>query len=643
MKKIIILLLIANVQFLFSQKLKLGNVTKEELLQKVHPKDSSASAAILFKKGETTFEVDRQGEWKVNTVVDMKIKIYKKDGLEYANQQVSYYTGGTTNESVSFYDTNTFNYEDGKIVKTKLSSEGKFDEDVNENWKIKKITLPAVREGSIIEFSYKISSPYLTNINDFYFQYRIPVDYVSYSVFMPKYFGYNTLITGYEKINVEEVKLVDDFYSVKNIYSKEDVPAIREEKYVNNIRDYTSILKYELASISYPNQPIKNVALNWEGVTKSIFDDDRFGRELTLKSYFEEDIDALLKDVKTNKEKISKIYTYVQQKMKWNENNGIFADKGVKRAYKDNIGNVADINLMLIAMLRYAGLDANPVLLSTKVNGIAIYPNRMAFNYVIATVEDNNKNILLDATNKNATLNVLPLKTINWYGRLIKKDGESTQIDLTKIAVSNESTTLMAEINEEGHLLGKIRKLYFDYNGFVFRENNGRLSEDSYLEKLERNAEGIEISEYSLKNKNDLEKQLIESYSFKHVKAIDIIGDKMYISPLLFFKIEENPFKLDNRKYPVNYPYPFKDTYSVILKVPDGYEVEFLPKPINLVMDNGLVTFNFTNSFAGGNIQISSSLEVNGTTIPSSDYITLKTLYKEMINKQAEKIIIKKI
>ena len=211
MKKIIILLLIANVQFLFSQKLKLGNVTKEELLQKVHPKDSSASAAILFKKGETTFEVDRQGEWKVNTVVDMKIKIYKKDGLEYANQQVSYYTGGTTNESVSFYDTNTFNFEDGKIVKTKLSSEGKFDEDVNENWKIKKMTLPAVREGSIIEFSYKISSPYLTNINDFYFQYRIPVDYVSYSVFMPKYFGYNTLITGYEKINVEEVEVVDDF------------------------------------------------------------------------------------------------------------------------------------------------------------------------------------------------------------------------------------------------------------------------------------------------------------------------------------------------------------------------------------------------------------------------------------------------
>ena len=81
-------------------------------------------------------------------------------------------------------------------------------------------------------------------------------------------------------------------------------------------------------------------------------------------------------------------------------------------------------------MLRYAGLTANPVLVSTRSNGIAIFPNRTAFNYVIAAVETPNGNILLDASDKFSTPNVLPFRALNWYGRLIRKDGTSEEVDL---------------------------------------------------------------------------------------------------------------------------------------------------------------------------------------------------------------------
>lgn len=646
MKKIILAFaLLFAVQHNYAQSYKLGNVTNEELLEKVHPIDSSASAAILFKKAETTFAVDRMGEWSVTTSVEMKIKIYKKEGFEYANQEVGYFVGGTTNESVYWNDTNTFNLEGDKIVKTKLSSEGRFDEEVNDKWKIKKITLPAVKEGSIIEFSYKLTSPYITKINDFNFQYKIPVNKVEYTVFMPIPLRYSSVITGYEEINVAETVLTDNFYSTKYIYSKENIPAIKEEKYVNNIDDYASILKYELASISYPREPVRNVALNWEGVTKTIFDDDRFGRELKLKSYFEEDIDAIIKESKTDKEKMEKIFSHVQNKMHWNEMHGIYTDKGVKKAYKENIGNTADINLMLIAMLRYAGFEANPVLLSTQSNGIAIFPNRTAFNYVIAAVEENKNFTLLDATNKNATINILPLKTINWYGRLIRKEGLglSVQIDLTNKEVSNEATILMADIDSQGSLSGKIRKTHYNYNAFVFREKQGKLSEESYLEGLEKNIKGIEISDYTIKNKKNLDKEIVESYAFVHKNAIDVIGNKMYISPLLFFQLEENPFKLDKRKYPVNFSYPFKDSFNMVLKIPEGYEIEFIPKPVMFGTEDESITFLFNINSVNGSIQINSNLEIKKATIPSNEYATLKLFYNQMINKQAEKIILKKI
>lgn len=92
-----------------------------------------------------------------------------------------------------------------------------------------------------------------------------------------------------------------------------------------------------------------------------------------------------------------------------------------QKAYTDKTGNVAEINLMLTSMLRYAGLEANPVLISTRSNGIAYYPTIAAFNYVVSAVDISGELVLLDATEKYSNINVLPFRDLNWIGRLVKK------------------------------------------------------------------------------------------------------------------------------------------------------------------------------------------------------------------------------
>jgi hypothetical protein len=77
-------------------------------------------------------------------------------------------------------------------------------------------------------------------------------------------------------------------------------------------------------------------------------------------------------------------------------------------------------------MLKLAGISVNPVLLSTIEHGIPIFPNRTIFNYVIG-VQIDGKQILLDATNKYTTPNIIPLNTLNRFGRLIKKTGRQSQ------------------------------------------------------------------------------------------------------------------------------------------------------------------------------------------------------------------------
>ncbi|WP_333808847.1 DUF3857 domain-containing protein [Flavobacterium sp.] len=641
MKKVIIIYFLLVFQIGFSQKIKLGAVTIEELKEKTHPKDSSSAAAYIFKKGTTNFHLTSEGSWEITTEVDIKIKVYKKEGFEFANQSIPYYVG-SNKERVTIYEAYTYNLVDGKIEKTKLKSEGEFKEELNERWNLKKITFPSVKEGSIIEYRYRIVSPYISNFSDWYFQYNIPVNYVQYEAYIPQYFVYRTVITGYENIVTEEKYMNgSDYNSTKYTYIGKDVIGLKEEEFVKNIDNYTSKLKFELASINYPNKPTKNVSLNWEDVSKSIYENDDFGKELNYKSYFDTEINALVKENMNENEKMDVVFSYVQKIMNWNKNNGYNCEYGVKRAFKEKTGNVADINLMLVAMLRFVGLNANPIIISTTSNGIAIFPSRLAFNYVIAGVKLQDGNlILLDATSKNTYPNIIPIKAINWFGRMLLANGTSVEVDLNPKKASTKNITILAEIKDHFTIEGKTREVLTDYNALQYREKFGNVNKISIKENLEKKYNGIEIDELVVKN--EMSKPVTINYSFISNNSAEIIGDKLFVSPLLFMTNEENPFKSEKRSYPVEFDFPQKVNYNISLKISENYVVEFIPSSILYKTPGGELVFNFSISNTNNVLQISSSLEINSTLISAQDYSVLKLFFKEMINKQTEKIILKK-
>ncbi len=637
------LLTLISVTKLYSQKYELGKVTVEELNQKTHPIDSSASAAILFKTGETKYVYDRDGSWSILTEIKFKIKIYKKEVLEFANKSVDFYIGGNPDETINFKNAITYNLVDGKIEKTKLKSDGEFTEEVNENFKLKKITMPQVKEGSIIEYSYILNSPYIMKLDDFYFQDEIPVDYAEYVVYLPEYFIYKSVILGYEKVDVDTKSITTNvFKEVKYVYTIKNAPAIKPEGQIININNYRSVLKYELASVQYPNRPIESISVSWDNVVKSIYDNANFGTQLKAKSYFEEELDVVLKDAKSENEKISMIFNFVKSKMTWNERNSVFTKEGVKKAYKQKTGNVAEINLMLVAMLRHAGINSNPILLSTRKNGIAIYPNQTAFNYVIAGIEVENDVWLLDATSKNAAINLLPLRAVNWTGRIIRLQGSSNEVDLLRTRPSKDNVYISGEINADGKISGKIKNIKTEYNALVHRDAYGGVATSSYLERLESIHPGVEVSDYKVENITDLYKPVIEQFSFLDSNSSEIIGDKIYVSPLLFFTVEENPFKLETRKYPVDFNFPFQDSYNISYKIPEGYEVDFLPKPTNFATENKDITFKYNISSTNNTISLVVNFDVSTFYVTPDQYTPLKDFYKFMIEKQKDKIILKK-
>lgn len=663
-----VLFLLLAVSTITAQEFKLGKVSIAELEQKVHPKDSSAAAAILYRKGESRIEYDvNDGSFNVLTDVETRIKIYKKEGYDWANQKVWYYNQTNFKERVFFNDAVTYNLVNGKIEKTKLKSDGIFDEVLNKYRGQKKISMPNVKEGSVIEFRYTIKCPSDRVIRDWDFQTSIPVNYSEFSTFIPEYYVFNSRQKGYLFPKVTTLKnpksitfnikergeglaqtpttfstSKHDYIENQTTFIAADLPAMKDEAFVNNIDNYTASVSHELSLTKFPNSPMKEYSTDWNSVVKTIYEYDDFGPELNKTGYFEDDINNLLKGITKQEEKIWLILNHVKSNVKWNGYTGYSCDSGVKKAYKEKTGNIADINLMLTAMLRYAGLTANPVLVSTRSNGIALFPNRTAFNYVIAAVETPEGNILIDATSKYSTPNILPLQVLNWSGRLIRKDGTSQEIDLMPSKPSNDNVFMNYAIDAEGKVTGKARRQCTDYNAMITRQNMNSLKEEEYLDKLENDYNKIEISEYTRTNEKEILMPTLESYSFTG-NLCEVIGGKIYVNPMLFFTNDKNPFKQEVREYPVDFSYPYADKFNITIQIPDGYSVESLPAPAALVMEENLGTFRYNIAASGNVLQLAILHQINDAIVGTEKYEMLKEYYKAMVAKETEKIVLKRI
>lgn len=645
MRLLTIVLLFLAVVSASGQKMELGKVSIAELQEKVHPLDTSAAAAILFKKGKTHFTVGASGEWSVITEVQYRIKIYKKEGYEWANQEISYYTGGQPIKAY-FDDAVTYNLVNGKIEETKLRSVGEFKEEINEEFSRKKITMPNVKEGSVIEFSHTVVTPYLTTLKDFAFQYYIPVNYVEYEIATPGYFSYDRYTTGYLKLEHTQPEVRYGagalFKELVEKYWAENVKALREEAYVYNIENYLSSVKHELAATHFPSGD-KKYSSDWASVSRRIYEHEDFGRELDFDSYYKEDLQVLLNPSSPPDEKLATLFNYVKTRMAWDGESSYLCEKGVKKAYQDKTGNAAEINLMLTAMLRTAGFKANPVLISTRSNGVALFPAINAYNYVVAGVETDKGIVVLDATSKFTASDQLPMRAMNWIGRMIRENGTTVEVDLSPKNPSKEVLNISAKLTADGAASGFIRDQSLDYLAYRYREKYAGMNPDVFMEKLEKQYTGLRVSDYKVSGVYDNTKPIVEEFNFEHSAVGDIIGDKIYLNPMMFYTETENPFTAETRDYPIDFIFPYQYKYLINIALPEGYVVESMPEAIAIGMDQNIGAFRYNIAQNGGNLQLLVVFDVNMPIVSQDYYDVMKDFFKKMIEKQNEKVILKKV
>jgi Domain of Unknown Function with PDB structure (DUF3857) len=619
------------------------DVTLSQLEEKHYPADTTAGAVFLFTKGKA--QIRNMGlDWQLITTVTNRIKIYKPSGFEYADKQIRFFSYKDFGCKVT--SAATYNAENGKIVKTTVDDSEIYTETLNNYRGTKKIHLPNVKEGSIIEYTYEITTPSIWLFPKWYFQYEVPVKYSEYEVSVPTYFSINRFMTG--DVGIKESAPETDKsgpieFSVMR-YTVHNVPAIKEEPLSPHIDNYLAAVWFEIAAVNYGGDNLeRRFSTDWESMAKRLYDDEDFGGQISTAAYFRKDLKSVLGNGMTQLQKANAIFSMVQNHMTWNGRESYQCSNGVKQAYQNKTGNTAEINLMLLGMLKYSGIEAWPVILSTRDSGVVMYPNFLSFDYVIVLARIDGKEVLFDASSKNVKPGQLPIRALNYKGRLLSENGRSKEVDLLVAEKSKAVVSVAATVDDKGIVSGKVRHAFFDYHALAFRDVYTTGQDSLFVAVREKNNPGLTISNHLIKDIANSNLPVTEEYNFTHTDVAYATADKIYISPMLFFENITNPFIAQDRLYPVDFIYPTQKKFNFSITIPEGYAVETLPESMRLDLPDHIAGCSYSISATGNLLQFVLTVDINSSFIDKSYYPGLKDFLQKVVEKQAEKIVLKKV
>jgi hypothetical protein len=647
-----------------ANELKFGEIKVADFDPSVHSFDSTADAVVLYDKGNSFFRGTNNGWFALVYERHQRIKVISKNGKDAGDFIISQYKSNNTEEKIDKLKASTFNLENGVVVETKLNSKDIFTDRLNKKYSLTKFGMPNVKEGSIIDVTYTIVSDFLFNLQPWTFQRQYPVVHSEYTTSIPEFFAYVTLTQGYIPFTDKQVKSFVNNYTVISsgnfagsrpertdlttneteiTWIMKNVPALKSEPFTTTLDNHVSKISFQLSEYRFPNQAPQPVMSTWLKVGETLMKDEEFGASLNKNNnWLDDDVKKITAGASTDLEKAKALYNHMREKFSISTRGGIYMSDNPRTIWKNMKGNVTDANLMLVMLFHVAGLKCDPVLLSTRSNGVTndMYPLMDQYNYVICRSNIDGKIYHLDATEPLLAFGNLPLICYNGHARIISE--MPAPIYLFADSVKESKTTMITLFgSEEKPWEGLVNSRPGIYESLGIREK----VKDKGVEAIEGDIKNAlpaesEVKKLEIDAKNECDKPLAVSYlvDLESLKDEDII----YLNPLLGERTKENPFSAAERQYPVEMPYTFKETILTNIKVPAGYMVDELPKQARVKLENDEGIFEYLIQHEDESIQLRCVLEIKRANFEAEQYEMLRNFFTYVVNKQNEQIVFKK-
>lgn len=630
---------------------KWGEIPEGDLQMTVYADDSSANSVVLSDYGHIFFKYNSDRGFIAYFFQHRRLKVFDKSAFQEGNLLIPYYSAGGTEKLKDL---------DVLVVgptgeKTKVKTDNIFTEKINKRWSAKKVFIPNLQKGSVVEYRYLIETEHWLSLRPWYFQDEMPVRRSELELDIPEYLEYVQLSNVTKPFGMNELNVKREYSGGSIEYNTanrrmvmENMPAMKEEPFVTTLDDYRSNVRLQLQRTKFPSGT-SEVFSTWYKLAEELEGFDSFGKQYLKKGNYDNIWKAFQSHITPSMsaaERAECARRFISNNIKWDGRYRLFADaKSLNEVFERKTGSSAELNFALVALLREVGLSAWPLLVSTRSNGLCYeaYPFVEQFNSVLAWWQEGDKGILLDATSPFYPLNFVDDEAYNVAGWVARKGAPAWQ----PLASPEYSLIEMAKmtLQEDGTLAGEVNIRSSGHSAVYFREKmagdaSGVFLKERYSDKFP----GTTVDSLQAEGLDSLAKPLVLKFRATYPNAGQPINNFIYLSPVADFFIEENPFKALKRLYPVNFPYPIRMQYVTVIQVPPGYKLEDAPPATNLKFpgDGGSVTHSVSSPHEGM-VQVNMRLTIKQLNFSPDEYDGLRQFFDRIAQKLDEQIVLKKI
>lgn len=557
------------------------------------------------------------------TLIHQKIKINGEKGKKIGHLQIPF---DSEREKLEFIEGWTLLPNGKKIEITKkdikVVTPAEFTEytSLYPGYKVMSINFPGIEIGSTIEYKYKIYTfkPLIENHfwDGFYFQSTEPFVLSRYELTIPKKIN----IRIFQK-EVELTKKEEKFGNIKYIWEKKNVPPIIEE-----------ILMPPLSEI-VPKVYVSTFK-SWEEIGNWFYNvsKDEKGKDEIIK----ETVEEIIKNRKTEEEKIISLYNYVCENIRYvGLEMGIHGYKphSPYEVFKAKYGDCKDKANLLKKMLEIAGIKSYIALVNTETKIEKEIPFPGQFNHAIIAIPDKNSYIFLDPTTEVLKYPDIPPYQQGKFSLVCSEKGELVEIPVLPPERNFREREIKAILNESGDLKGNViikPKGIFEAslrNSFRYLKQIER--ERNLMRELNTILPGTKLISFEISGLESLENQLIEKYEFLTSQYGIKVSNKMIFQPVLIDKLTDlSIVSLDERKYPLRLGTNFIKEEKIEYTFPENFEIEAMPSNVELKENFGKFLLNIQKTEKG--LIIKRSFEINKLEIQPEEYPQFKKFYKDV-------------
>ena len=483
----------------------------------------------------------------------------------------------------------------------------------------------------------------------------LPTVYSELHTEIPGNYTFNRTLYGDRKLDVNHAEIKIDCFHLPGFqlaadcesatYAMKGIPAFKEEKYMLSRDNYMPALKFELRDIVHLDESKSAFSKSWDDVDHEFRYDKDLARQLKYSSFFKDQLPASIHGISDELERAKAVYYFIQEKMTWNNETRILQDIRVKEAFEKKTGNSSEINLGLINALESVGLDAKIMLLATRDRAMPTkqYPVLTDFNYAIVSLNINNTMYLLDATDKYTPFGVLPFRDLNVEGRVMDFKKGSYWMPTEPSTKNMHYVNLQLSADQSGQFSGKVNEVSTGYISVEKRKEYNEFSKEDIIKRKQNKNESLNITNLEIQNEKDLEQPYKENYDISLYEQP--VGDKLFVFPFLMQTyFSENPFKKENRLYPIEFGFPITNNYLISIDVADQYEIVQTPANRLMKLPNNDGEMSVVYNQTANKVNIRLSVKLDNYTFSAEAYKTLREFFNELIKIQSEEPIqLKKI